>query len=295
MHAPEFHKIAVVRSVLLLSAVAACLCLVAGTALGSGSGLKARSVSSEFPASGYTVRLSEPGDAMDETGLRPPSAARRYFGQGLLLTQTLGGTLDRLEAVDREVFYYSGSRSGMRDGLPASEIFHGLHARFTPIWSSQLQTSITRTAGQLPLYSLSGQLQAVLSTGWELSLGLRYDMRDTAAGAFGASTSASNPYAPDIIASAANLPPWHAAANGGMNYRLQLSYLYGARNSLGLGFSSGRYPDALAIRGLPLDDSRQFSLTGNHWLNQDWALNYGIATGEMSRRQGLHLGLRYLF
>lgn len=294
MHAPESRKIAVARKALPLSAAAACLCLVAGAALGSGSGLKPRSASSEFPASGYTVRLFEPGDAMNETGLRPPSAARRYFGQGLLLPQTLYGTLDRVEAVDREVFYYSGSRSAMRDGLPASEMFHGLHARLTPTWSSQLQTSITRAAGQLPLYSLSGQLQAVLSSGWELSLGLRYDMRDTA-GAFGASASASNPYAPDIIASAANLPPWHAAANGGMNYRLQLNYLYGVRNSLGLGFSSGRYPDALAIRGLPLDDSRQFSLTGNHWLNQDWALNYGIAAGEMNRRQGLHLGLRYLF
>lgn len=295
MHFPEFRKIALIRSVLPLSAVAVCLCLGAGAALGSGGGLKAHSASSEFPASGYTVRLFEPGDAMNETGLRPPSVARRYFGRGLLLPQALHGTLDRLQSVNRESFYYSGSRSGMRDGLPAGETFHGLHTRLTPTWSSQLQTSITRAAGQLPLYSLSGQLQAVLSTGWELSLGLRYDMRDTTAGAFGASSPTSNPYTPDIIASAANLPPWHAAANSGMNYRLRLNYLYGARNSLGLGFSSGSYPDALAIRGLPLDDSRQFSLTGNHWLNQDWALNYGIATGEMNRRQGLHLGLRYLF
>lgn len=298
MHSPEFRKITVARPALLLSALAAGLCLSAGTALGSGSGLKARSASSQIFASGYTLRLFEPGDTMDETGLRPPSAARRFFGQGLLLPQTLYGALDGLEAVDRGAFYYSGSRSGMHGGLLTSETFYGLHARLSPTWSSQLQTSITRAAGRgPPLYSLSGQLQAVLSSGWELSLGLRYDMRDTAAGAFGASASASasSPYTPDTVPGAAILPPWLAAANTGMHYRLQLNYLYGVRNSLGLGFSSGRHPDELAIRGLPLDDSRQFSLTGNHWLNQDWALNYGIATGEMNRRQGLHLGLRYLF
>ncbi len=295
MHPPEPRKIVVARSVLPLSAMAVCLCLGTGTALGSSNGLKARSASSGFPASGYAVRLFEPGDAMNVTGLRPPSAARRFFGQGLLLPQTLYGTLDRVEAVEREVFYYSGSRSAMRGGLLAGETFYGLHARLTPIWSAQIQTGITRAAGQGSLHSLSGQLQAVLSTGWELSLGLRYDVRDTAAGAPGAAMPAYQPHAPEIISGAANPPPWHAAANGGMNYRLQLNYLYGARNSLGLGFSSGRHPDELAIRGLPLDDSRQFSLTGHHWLNQDWALNYGIAAGEMNRRQGLHLGLRYLF
>lgn len=294
MRSPDFGKITVPRSAMPLTALAACLCLNAGAALGFGGGLHARSAPAQALASGYAVRLFEPGYTMDEIRLRPPSAARRFFGQGLL-PQALYGTPDTVEAADREIFYYSGSRSAIRDGLPAGETFYGLHARLSPTWSSQLQTSITRTVGQGPMYSLSGQLQAALTTRWELSLGLRYDVRDATAATLGTSAPATIPYIPDTTPGAGNLPPWLAAASGGMNYRLQLNYLYGVRNSLGLGISSGRHPDELAMRGLPLDDSRQFSLTGHHWLNQDWAFNYGIATGETNRRQGLHLGLRYLF
>ncbi len=45
-------------------------------------------------------------------------------------------------------------------------------------------------------------------------------------------------------------------------------------------------------------DTRQFGLTGEHWLTPDWALNYGVMASEQvgqHRGQGLRLGIRYRF
>ncbi|MEK6591794.1 MAG: YaiO family outer membrane beta-barrel protein [Pseudomonadota bacterium] len=293
MHASVSRTTAVSKPALVLPAFAACLCLFSVSAPGFGGGLKPYAAAIQFPGSGYAARLLDPGDTMDETGLKPPSAARRFYGQGLLLPQAQDGVLDRLEPMDQG-FYYSGSRTGIRHGLHAGEAFYGVQSRLSSTWFSLVQTSITRAAGLAPAYSVSGYLQTTLSAGWELSLGLRYDMRDVADTGGLSYTADSSP-----VASSGYPPVWpvaQTAANSGINYRLQLSYRYGTRNnSLGLGFSSGRHPDELVARGFPLDDTRQFSLTGNHWLSQDWALNYGIASGEMNRRQALHLGLRYLF
>jgi YaiO family outer membrane protein len=283
----------VTKTALILSAFGACLGGFTGTVLGSGAGLKSYTESSQNPGAGYAASLLKSQHNMNKTGLRPPSASSNYFGQGLRLPQAQDGALDSVVPIDQG-FYYSGSRAGVRHGLHASETFFGVQTRHSTNWYSQLQTSITRAGGLVPLHSVSGHLQTTLSAGWELSLGLRYDMRD-------AVNPESLSYAADgyPVASSGFFPPWnaaHAPANGGINYRLQLNYRYGTRsNSFGLGYSSGRHPDELVARGLPLDDSRQFSLTGNHWLNQDWALNYGVVSGEMNRRQGLHLGLRYQF
>lgn len=271
----SFHTISASKTALVLTAFGVCLAIFSGTVPASGTGL-------------LHSRL-----ALNEAWLKAPSASRHNFGQGLRIPQAQDGTLDAVVAVD-QAFYFSGTRTGVRQGMHASEIFSGVQSRHSANWYSQLQTSITRGAGLAPLYSVSGNLQTSLSAGWELSLGLRLDMRD-------AVSPDSISYAGDGFPAGGPgfFPPWNAAqvpANGGVNYRLQLNYRYGTRsNSLGLAYSSGRHPDELVARGLPLDDSRQFSLTGNHWLNQDWALNYGVVSGEMNRRQGLHLGLRYQF
>lgn len=261
----------------MLSVFGVCLSVFPGTVTATGSG------------------LVQTQHAVNEAGLKPTSASRNYFGQGLRIPQTPDSVIDAVTIEPLEQgYYFSGTRTGVRQGMSASETFFGVQSRHSANWYSQLQSSITRSVGMAPLYSVSGNLQTALSAGWELNLGLRLDMRD-----------AVNPdtlsYAGDRFAAGGSgfFPPWNAAhvpANGGINYRLQLNYRYGTRNnSLGLAYSSGRHPDELVARGLPLDDSRQFSLTGNHWLNHDWALNYGVVSGEINRRQGLHLGLRYQF
>jgi YaiO family outer membrane protein len=284
---------AVSKTILVLATLGACLVVFTGTARGSGDGLKPYSGANQFPAAGYAARLIDPRHALDKARLKPPSASRSYYGQGLLLPQALDGVLDTLLPIDQGI-YYSGARTGVRHGLHASETFFGIQSRHSASRFSQVQTSITRAEGLAPLYSVSGHLQTTLSAGWDLSLGLRYDMRDAVGAEFFSHAGENFP-----AALSGYFQSWHAAqahTNGGINYRLQLSYRYGTRNnSLGLSYSSGRHPDALVARGLPLDDTRQFSLTGNHWLSQDWALNYGIVSGEMNRRQGLHLGLRYQF
>ena len=287
MHAPGQRITTTAKPAIVLSVLVPCF--FAGTVLAFDGGRQPYGSVAQLPESGHRAQRLDPGNALDGVGLRLPSARRPHAAT---LTETGDGIFDTLEPVGNSVFY-AGSRETMRYGLRSTEAFRGIYSRLSAAWSSQIQTGITQSADLTPVRSIAGQLQTILSPGWGLNLGLRYSMGD-------AYRPGSSPYSGNAYpeTNAGNLPIWHsgrAAATGLMNYHLQLNYHYGTRNTFGLGFSSGRETDALLTRGLPLDDARQFNLSGNHWLNPDWALNYGIVSSELNRRQGLHLGLRYLF
>jgi hypothetical protein len=266
------------RSNLLVAATA---CLFAGTAAAYEGGLKPPRIGAYGLA--QTAWLHARGDTVDDTA---PAPAARRSGHGLALSR--GGFLDRVTPLGSGL-YYTGSREDMRLGLRASENFHGMHVQLSPLWSYQLQSGLTRGSSAAPMYSVSGQLQAMLSPGWGLSLGLRYSTPDAVAGMH---TRSSQPeYGLDSGVR------WHlgqVTAGSAMQYQLQLNYHYGLRNSLGMSYASGRPAEEFMYRGLAADDARQFNLYGSHWFSPDWALNYGVS-GELTGRQGLHLGVRYRF
>lgn len=183
---------------------------------------------------------------------------------------------------------YGGVREVPGIGLQTTESYGGVFYPLAENWGSSLEAGVTQDSHPRR-YSLFGQLHTTLSAGHELSLGLKYIYDYPQAPFFGLSSE-----------SAAGITSGHALAprfGGGASYQLQLSYLYGVRNTVGLAYASGR---ELEYFGLPYDalaDSRQFMLTGQHWLSPNWAFNYDIYAPDSNllRRQGLRLGLRYRF
>jgi YaiO family outer membrane protein len=85
----------------------------------------------------------------------------------------------------------------------------------------------------------------------------------------------------------------------GSSRRVQVDYMYGDRNTVGLSYTTGRETDILGPAiGLPYTDSRDLALSGRHWLSPNWALTYDVLSGEQGtliRRQGLRLGVSRSF
>jgi YaiO family outer membrane protein len=81
-------------------------------------------------------------------------------------------------------------------------------------------------------------------------------------------------------------------------HRFQFSYQYSDLSSVGLAYSTGREFDGTPANGLYSTDVRNWTLSGRHWFARDWAVTYEALTeryGNLYRREGLRLGLRYRF
>jgi YaiO family outer membrane protein len=181
---------------------------------------------------------------------------------------------------------YTGTRN--LPGAQYAQSVGGLVYPLSPKWFSTVETSSSASTR-----SYLGQLHRSLPGGFDMSVGLRYRLRD-----YGQWPAATPETVPLADRSWSLLPP-ALAGSGTAGYELRLNYRYGERNTLGLSYGSG--PDSDYTRqlvGLQAGEGRQFGLTGEHWLTPDWAVNYGVMAQEQvgpSRGQGLRLGLRYRF
>ena len=242
-------------------------------------------------ASGSDLRGLQP--ANDPPGLIAPTS--RWLGPTSAATVDLsadGRAANLADAQHNRESYtlYGGVREVPRLGPQAVESYGGVLYPLTENWGSSLEAGVTRdspVASQR--YSLFGQLRTTLSTGHELSLGLKYTYDTPQVPLFWLNSESTGG-----IANGYALAP---RLGGGAGYQLQLSYLYGVRNTVGLAYASGK---ELEYFGSPYDalaDTRQFMLTGQHWLSPNWALNYDVYSPDSNlfRRQGLRLGLRYRF
>lgn len=78
---------------------------------------------------------------------------------------------------------------------------------------------------------------------------------------------------------------------------LRGGYYYGERNAATLILAGGK--EAASIGGdVVLTSLRSVALTGRHWLNDSWAVNWSLGRtrqGDFYNRNGLNLGLQYAF
>jgi hypothetical protein len=76
-----------------------------------------------------------------------------------------------------------------------------------------------------------------------------------------------------------------------------MSYQHSASSRFGLAL--GREADGLSPLYDPsLSGPRQFTFTGQHWLNPAWALSYDVMSQDATtplRSMGLRLGVHYRF
>jgi len=213
----------------------------------------------------------------------------------LKLPRSSTGGLDVLKSDDAgAAILYSGTRSLPGLGSSGGQFIGGMQYSLSPNWSSIIETTIDTRAAAGRGYGFLGQVQRSLPGGFDMSLGLRYRLLENSAlpqiAAFNAASLSERSWL---------LYPPAFGSSGSGGYELRLNYRYGERNTLGLTYGSGADADyTRQLVGMPAAEGRQFGLTGEHWLTQDWALNYGVMAQEQFgpyRGQGLRLGLRYRF
>jgi hypothetical protein len=235
-----------------------------------------------------------PTDAVTREASRSASDSWRP-GLKLPRNPSVGIALDGMKKEDAgSTLLYSGTRSFPALGASNSQVVGGMLYPLTGNWFSTIETSVDApSARPFRGYGLVGQVHRALPGGFDMSLGLHYNVSES-----GRSRSQSH----DPIASgtrAWSLYPPALSSSSVAGYELRLNYRYGERNTLGLTYGSGAESDyTRQFLGMQPSDSRQFGVTGEHWLTPDWALNYGVMASEQigqHRGQGLRLGIRYRF
>ncbi|MGQ0751801.1 MAG: hypothetical protein ACT4PS_14815 [Betaproteobacteria bacterium] len=248
-----------------------------------------------------TVQAAGP-ERVAQLGLVPTDAVKREVSRaasdswlpGLRVPRnpSVGIALDGGKKDDAgSTLLYSGTRSF--PALGASQIVGGMLYPLSGNWFSTIETSVEApSARPFRGYGLVGQVHRALPGGFDMSLGLHYNVSES-----GWSRQAHDPIA--LGTRAWSLYPPALSSSSTAGYELRLNYRYGERNTLGLTYGSGAESDyTRQFLGMQPGDSRQFGVTGEHWLTPDWALNYGVMASEQigqHRGQGLRLGIRYRF
>jgi hypothetical protein len=237
-----------------------------------------------------------PSKSLSE-GARETARDSSHPGLRLPRSPASGITLDELRQDDvGATLLYSGTRSFPSLDASPSQAVGGILYPLSGSWFSTFESSVdTASARPFRGYGLVGQLHRALPGGWNMSLGLHYNVSET-----GTTRSPSGSVeAIPLGARAWSLYPPAVSSSSTAGYELRLNYRYGERNMLGLTYGSGsEFEYTRQFLGMQPGDGRQFGVTGEHWLSPDWALNYGVMASEQigqHRGQGLRLGLRYRF
>lgn len=149
----------------------------------------------------------------------------------------------------------------------------------------------------LSKYALYNNVTRMLPGGWGLGFGMRQSeysfgnlnlLSLSAERYFGSFRSAYTLYS--------------SRAEGGSlgsSQRVQMDYLYGERNTVGVSYTMGRDIEQIGLgAGMQLNDVRDLTLSGRHWLTPNWAVTYGLLSQEQSnllKRQGLRMGVSRSF
>ncbi len=79
---------------------------------------------------------------------------------------------------------------------------------------------------------------------------------------------------------------------------LQIDYLYGPHNSIGVSFTNGREFADFGALGILNTQVRNIGIRGQHWFKQDWALTFQAGYknhGNMPAHNAIRMGLRHSF
>ncbi|HTO45036.1 MAG TPA: hypothetical protein VML56_13245 [Burkholderiales bacterium] len=265
------------------------------------------------PAQAQTLRSASP-DARFDT-LRPESGFqdwRRLSLEGGARPTDVGAG-------------YAYTLPGDPLGANSAEMIGGYWRPLSQRLSSLVETSVIPGAGGTGERSVLGQLATQFGKGWGLQAGVRRSdlgvpLSEPANGAGGLGLSALPPMSGTssmgadlgIVTVERFWDRYRGAytlssgrADGGAtatSHRLQFSYFYSARSSVGLSYTTGRVFDpALPLSGLtgmtPVETSN-YGVMGEHWFTPSWSINYNALLedhGVDGLRPEIRLGLRLRF
>jgi len=238
-----------------------------------------------------------------ELGLVPPGIKSIPASAGLKLPRSAEATADAFaDTIGSAAWSVQLSQPALYGGVRArpghpqpGETVRGILYPLSGRWLSTVETSVSDQSILAPRqYTFASRLHATLGRGWNFSVGLKHSV-------FGLESGAAygdvGPYStsPMGLSLAPSLFPGSASAT---TYQLKFNYLYNQRNLIGLSYTAGKDDYLYSSLDLPLHDTHQFMLTGQHWLTPNWSVNYNLYapdSGNFLQRQGLRLGLRYRF
>lgn len=197
---------------------------------------------------------------------------------------------------------YGGIRETERFGLRDTEVWAGYYHPLAPDWTGLVEASMSGEHNVLPKSSVFGQLSKQLAGGWGINAGWRHSefTRSTvnllvlgAERYFGTKGGGDWRVGYTLYAGRPD------GASTGLAQRVALNYYYGEGSTVGVAVTGGREVENVGPPlGVTSTQVRNLSLTGRHWLTQDWALSWDLGVqeqGTLYRREGFRLGLRYRF
>jgi YaiO family outer membrane protein len=230
-------------------------------------------------------------------GLKPPQAALTSATHSLISHPGLKWhAADPLPELAPRLTLYGATVENQRFNINGTSVRMSLQRPFGQSASFNVANS-QPLLDIFPRYTLYRQVTQPLPGGWGLGFGVRqssyaYATRNlysvSAERYFGNFRGAYTLYSSRVDGN-----------DLGSAQRMQLNYLYGERNTIGLAYTTGRDIDNLAmVPGLGIGDARDLTLSGRHWLSTNWALTYDLLSheqGTLARRQGLRLGVSRSF
>jgi YaiO family outer membrane protein len=252
--------------------------LVAGAAL---------SESSAVAAEGSELRGLKPPLEVSDTGAFEASPGE----PGLKWRE-----IESLQEIAPRLTIYGGTVETQRFSLNDADVRVSLYRPLSP--NLALAGGSTSPLNDvIPRYTLHRQIHQLLPGGWGLGFGVRQSSYN-----FVTNTLYSMSAERYIGSFRGGYTLFSSRTEGtdlGTSQRVQLSYQYGDRNTVGLAYTTGREIDNFAMPlALTLNDARDVTLSGRHWLSTNWALTYDVQSHEqatLARRQGLRLGVSRSF
>ena len=207
-------------------------------------------------------------------------------------------------------------------GLNGPETVGGYWHPLSQRLSSLIETSaVPRSLGGAER-SVLGQLGTQFGNGWGLQAGIRHSevgvpLPDAMGAGGGLGLTALPPMSPGptvgadlgILTFERSWDRYRGAytlssgrAEGGTvatSHRLQFSYFYSGRSSVGLSYTIGRFFDStVPLYGMTPVESSNVGVVGEHWFSPSWAINYNALledNGVEGLKPELRVGLRLRF
>lgn len=210
----------------------------------------------------------------------------------------------RVEAVQESAepavadLYSQGFAGPGRLGAADADVRGNVRYSLDERWTSRFATEHPAPDAIHERRTVHGLLERNLPGGWGVGFGLRRsDFLDASSNVLSLSAGGQWGDLSGAYTLFSGLPDGRSTESR----RLQLSYRYAERGSVGFAVHSGRDMDYLGpLRGLSATEINNWSLGGQHRLASSWALTYDMVRGSQGsfvprQGQGLKLGLRHDF
>ncbi len=191
---------------------------------------------------------------------------------------------------------YGAVRQTSRFSLRDQEAMGGIYVPLGKRWLAQVEASVSPSHRVLPKWSVFGQLGRELGRGWVAHAGFRRTAYNQTSANLTVLTLERywKNYRGAYALYLAQLP----GVGVSVSHSVQASYYYRERNAIGLTVAAGQELSNLGARGLLRTEARAVALSGRHWLNNRWTVNYDLnwnRQGDIYTRKGARVGFRFHF